>query len=246
METRKFVAWRRVSTQAQGRSGLGLEAQENIIRYFVDAEKGELIADFAEVYTGKELSGCTELRKAIDLCKKTGATLIIAKSDRFRNVREALEIVEEVGEKNIFFCDLPHTDKFTLTLFFAIAEREALLISLRTKQALKAKKDRGEQTGGSKELWGKNTGSDRITVLRKANAASVASKKETARMNPNNRAFREFIEDWQAIYGKITANTDFGPIAEKLNERGKLTSSGQPFNTARARAMYFRLKTLYA
>lgn len=242
---RKFVAWRRVSTQKQGRSGLGLEAQESIIRYFVDVENGELIADFAEVYTGKELSGCTELRKAIALCKETGATLIIAKSDRLRNVREALEIVEEVGENNIFFCDLPHTDKFTLTLFFAIAEREALLISLRTKQALKAKTDRGEQTGGSKELWGKNTGTDRTEALSKANAASVESKKESARMNPNNRAFREFIEDWQAIHGRITANTDFTPIADKLNERGKLTSTGKPFNKASARAMYNRIKYLY-
>ena len=224
---------------------MGLEAQKSIIRYFVNAENGELIADFAEVYTGKELSGCTELRKAIALCKETGAILIIAKTDRLRNVREALEIVEEVGENNIFFCDLPHTDKFTLTLFFAIAEREALLISLRTKQALKAKTDRGEQTGGSKELWGKNTGTDRTEALNKANAASVESKKESARMNPNNRAFREFIEDWQAIHGRITANTDFTPIADKLNERGKLTSTGNPFNKASARAMYNRIKYLY-
>ena len=247
METkRQFISWRRVSTQKQGRSGLGLEAQASYINYFVNAENGELIADFTEVYTGKALSGCTELRKAIALCKETGATLIIAKTDRFRNTAEALQIVEEVGEDRIFFCDLPHTDKFTLTMFFALAEREALLDSIRTKQALAAKKERGESTGGNNELWGKNTGSDRAEALRKANEASARSKREKAMANPNNRAFREFIEDWEMIYGKITANTDFQPIADKLNERGKTTATGLPFTANRARAMYDKIRTLYA
>lgn len=86
--------------------------------------KGELLADYCEVYTGTELSGCVELRKAIEHCKKEDAVLIIAKTDRFRNTIEALQIYEEMGDGHIMFCDLPHTDKFTLTLFFALAERE--------------------------------------------------------------------------------------------------------------------------
>ena len=60
METRKFVSWRRVSTQKQGKSGLGLEAQKSIISYFVTEAKGILIADFFETYTGKNLHGCTQ------------------------------------------------------------------------------------------------------------------------------------------------------------------------------------------
>lgn len=64
--------------------------------------------------------------------------------------------------------------------------------------------------------------------------------------NPNNRAFREFIEDWEMIYGKITANTNFQPIADKLNERGKTTATGLPFTANRARAMYDKIRTLYA
>ena len=66
MEAKKFVSWRRVSTQKQGRSGLGLEAQETIINYFVNEAQGELIADFHEVYTGKNLHGCVELQKAME------------------------------------------------------------------------------------------------------------------------------------------------------------------------------------
>lgn len=150
---RKYISWRRVSTFKQSKSGLGLEAQKEIIRYFVERDGGELIADYAECYTGKELSGCKELRKAMKHAKEIGAVLVIAKSDRFRNCQEALAILDEMGTGNIEFCDLPHSDRFTLTLFWALAEREALITSIRTKQALAAKKARGEKLGGQCEKW---------------------------------------------------------------------------------------------
>ncbi len=149
----KYVSWRRVSTFKQGRSGLGLEAQKEIIRYFVERDGGELIADFSECYTGKELSGCKELRKAMAYAKETGAILVIAKSDRFRNCQEALGILDEMGEGNLEFCDLPHSDRFTLTLFWALAEREALITSIRTKQALAVKKSQGCKLGAASEKY---------------------------------------------------------------------------------------------
>ena len=152
-EAKKFVSWRRVSTKKQGKSGLGLEAQKDIIRYFIERDGGKWIADYSECYTGTELSGCVELRKAMEHAKRDGAILIIAKSDRFRNTIEALQVYEEMGEGRIMFCDLPHTDKFTLTLFFALAEREALIVSIRTKQALAAKKARGEKVGAATDKW---------------------------------------------------------------------------------------------
>lgn len=147
---KKYISWRRVSTKKQQKSGLGLEAQEAIIEYFVERDGGEIVRDYCEAYTGKELNGCKQLQKAITHAKEIGAVLIIAKTDRFRNTSEALAIYEQMGDGNITFCDLPHTDKFTLTLMFAIAEREALMISLRTKQALAAKRARGE-------TWVRNT-----------------------------------------------------------------------------------------
>lgn len=150
---KKFVSWRRVSTKRQNQSGLGLEAQKGIIKYFIEREGGDWIADFEECYTGTDLEGCVELRKAIAKAKKENAVLIIAKTDRFRNTIEALQVYEEMGDGNIMFCDLPHTDKFTLTLFFALAEREALIVSIRTKQALAAKKARDEKTGGGTTKW---------------------------------------------------------------------------------------------
>ena len=142
---RQYISYRRVSTKKQGRSGLGLEAQEDLIRGFLRyTGDADLVADYCEVYTGTELAKCRELQKAIAHAKRIGAVLIIAKTDRFRNTAEALQIYEAMGENNIVFCDVPHADKFSITLAFAFAEREALLISIRTKQALAAKKARGE------------------------------------------------------------------------------------------------------
>lgn len=149
----KYVSWRRVSTKKQGSSGLGLDAQKEIIRFFIEREQGEWIADYEECYTGTDLNGCVELKKAMDCAKENEAVLIIAKTDRFRNTIEALQVYDKMGDGNIMFCDLPHTDKFTLTLFFALAEREALIVSIRTKQALDAKRARGEKTGGASSKW---------------------------------------------------------------------------------------------
>ena len=150
---KRFISWRRVSTFRQSKSGLGLEAQKEIIRYFIEREGGDWIADYEECYTGKELNGCVQLHKAMEHAKATDSVLIIAKSDRFRNTAEALKIYEEMGDGRIMFCDLPATDKFTLTLFFALAEREALIVSIRTKQALAVKKAQGCKLGAASEKY---------------------------------------------------------------------------------------------
>ena len=212
----------------QGASGLGLAAQTEIIEHFVKAEKGELIADYHEVYTGKELSGCTELRKAMERCKKEGATLIIAKTDRFRNTIEALQIYDEM-EGNIYFCDLPHTDKFTLTLFFALAEREALIVSIRTKAALAAKKAQGYRLGNGKGV-----------DLSKANEASAKARTEKARNDKNNRII------WGVIgqNGTPTAE-DVQRMSLQLNQMGVNTSTGLEFTPERVRTTFHNLKRIF-
>ena len=151
MVAKKFVSWRRVSTQKQGKSGLGLQAQMSIINYFVGDANGELIADYYETYTGKNLHGCTELRKAMECAKKNDAILVIAKSDRFRNLEQALEVYR-LMDGNIYFCDIPMAEdratyKFMLSLGWSLAEREAAITSIRTRQALQAKRNRGESVG---------------------------------------------------------------------------------------------------
>lgn len=231
---KQFISWRRVSTQKQGRSGLGLEAQQSMIDYFVKAEKGELIADYAEVYTGKDLQGCTELQKAIKHCKEIGATLIIAKTDRFRNTQEALQVYEEM-DGNIYFCDLPHTDKFTLTLFWAIAEREALIVSIRTKQALQAKKDRGE-------TWERNTDTT------KAREVMLKNKRQKALSNQSNVFLWNYLQAHERKCGKLSVNTSnevWDALVEELNALGQTTATGLEYTRPRLRAAWDKIKNLY-
>lgn len=194
---KQFISWRRVSTKGQGLSKLGLEAQKTIIDYFVNAEGGELIADYCEVYTGTELSGCTELRKAIDHCKQSGATLIIAKTDRFRNTIEALEIFDEVDGK-IFFCDLPANEKFILTLFFALAEREAKLVSIRTKAALDEIRDEIKENGGHMSKagrWIHSIGGQKGQDTSAASAAAAINHAKRARSWKDRSALFTWVEN---------------------------------------------------
>ena len=232
---KKFISWRRVSTKKQGASGLGLEAQKELIRYFVDKEQGILLDDYEEVYTGTDLANCSALKAAIKACKEQDAILIIAKTDRFRNTVEALQIYEELGDGKIFFCDLPHTDKFTLTLFFALAEREALITSIRTKQALAAKKTRGE-------VWHRN--SDNSAAVNR----SAVIRAENARKNENNIKVWRYLQVWQKSNCQIDANmakSKWCELSEILNELGYSTATGLSFNTNRLRAMYNKLCKLY-
>lgn len=229
---KKFVSWRRVSTKKQEKSGLGLEAQKDIISHFVNTEKGELIADFCEAYTGKDLNGCIELKKAIEFSKANDAILIIAKSDRFRNTIEALQIYDEMGEGKIYFCDLPHTDKFTLTIFFALAEREAMLISIRTKAALAVQKRKIEQEGGfySKSgNWCTSLGGTTSGQAKGGKANGEKRRKEAMNDEKNNMI--------AAMLEGCNTPQDIDKVVERLNARGILTKTGLPFTRNRLTAL---------
>lgn len=186
----KYIKYLRVSTLKQGSKGLGMQGQSEVIDYFT--RDGLVMATFSEVYTGTNLSGCTELRKAIDLCKKENAKLVIYKSDRFRNVKDALSVMDELGEGNLICCDIPNQDRFTLTLFFAIAEREALLNSIRTKLGLKVLKDNITKNGYHTS---KRTG-EPITKLGNPNIAEVQQMAADA-AGEAHRERKEADEEWQ-------------------------------------------------
>ena len=202
---KQFISWRRVSTFKQNRSGLGLEAQKEIIRYFVERDNGELVADYSECYTGKELSGCKELRKAMRHAKNIGAVLVIAKSDRFRNCQEALGILDEMGEGHLEFCDLPHSDRFTLTLFWALAEREALITSIRTKQALAVKKAQGCKLGAANEKFQANRANKEKEVLLNQYNKMGNTKRERYQ---SSRKVTAFLRILQQLFPDATTNED--------------------------------------
>lgn len=146
MGENKYIAYVRVSTEKQGRSGLGLEAQKAIIRQ--NAGEENIIAWYEEIQTGKNLDNLPQLNIAKNRAKAEGCILIVAKTDRLRNTQQALDLVDELTPEGVFFCNIGRTaDKFMLTLFFAFAEKERLEISIRTKAALAALKAKGVKLG---------------------------------------------------------------------------------------------------
>ncbi len=145
----KLVAYHRVSTEKQGRSGLGLEAQQAAVAAYLDGGRWELVAEFIEVETGKganALDKRPQLRAALELCRKRKATLVIAKLDRLaRNVH----FVSGLMESNVPFvaADMPHADKAMIHMHAVMSEWERDAISKRTKEALAAAKARGVKLG---------------------------------------------------------------------------------------------------
>jgi DNA invertase Pin-like site-specific DNA recombinase len=150
-----FVAYYRVSTDQQGRSGLGLDAQKAVVGQYVASLNGILVAEFEEVESGKRNDRPT-LALALGACRARRATLIIAKLDRLaRDTAFLLSVVRGAGDAGVVFCDLPQlppgpAGAFILTMFAAVAELERGLISQRTKAALAAAKARGVKLGSRK------------------------------------------------------------------------------------------------
>lgn len=141
-KTPQYVAYYRVSTERQGRSGLGIAAQREAVRRFTDGTSEPAIAEFTETESGRKVKR-VELDRALATCRVHRATLIIAKLDRLARNQEFLMRIVDSGV-DVRFCDLPAipagaTGRFMLQQMAAVAELEAGLISERTKAALAAR-----------------------------------------------------------------------------------------------------------
>jgi DNA invertase Pin-like site-specific DNA recombinase len=147
MATENFVGYYRVITAEQGRSGLGLEAQREAVHRYLAGGDWRLIGEHTEIESGK-IRERPQLEAALEQCKLTGATLIIAKLDRLS--RNVTFLTTLMGNEAVPFvaCDNPHATRLTLHALAALAEREAAQISARTKAGLAAAKARGKALGG--------------------------------------------------------------------------------------------------
>jgi DNA invertase Pin-like site-specific DNA recombinase len=203
-KTSKYVAYLRVSTDKQGRSGLGLDAQRQAIADFLAGSKP--IAEFVEIESGKR-DERSKLAAALHRAKVTGAKLLIAKLDRLsRNVAFIARLQEsKVG----FVCaDMPEANELTVHLLAAIAQHERQAISARTKAALAAAKRRGKKLGnpnGAKALRGHGNG------------PAVAAIKAKA---------KHFADEIAPVIADIreVGITSYRGIAQELNSRGILTA----------------------
>ena len=205
-----YVAYLRVSTQKQGYSGLGLEAQKDIIQNYLKDVKP--IAEYVEVESGRKKDR-PKLKQALDLCRKNGATLIVAKLDRLaRNVSFLSNLLE--SDVEIIFCDFPQANKMVLHILSAISQYEAELIAARTKAALQAKKERGFKLGNPEHLLSKHE-----VAIR--NSSRTCRNK--ANNNPNNKRAVAMLKTL------TQKNYTLQQIANILNEEGFVTSRGCSF-----------------
>ena len=148
----KFVAYYRVSTAQQGKSGLGLEAQQAAVRAYLNGGQWQLSGEFTEVESGKRKNR-PQLAAALALCKKLKATLVIAKLDRLaRNLHFISGLME--AHINFVAVDMPTANRLTVHILAAVAEEEARAISARTKAALASAKERGIVLGAHGSVLG--------------------------------------------------------------------------------------------
>ena len=177
----KFVSYLRVSTDKQGRSGLGLEAQREAVTRYLNGGSWTLAAEYLETESGKR-NDRPKLMAALAHAKAIGATVVFAKLDRLTRNVDLLRALVASGV-DLVFCDLPHVPpgamgRFLLTQMASVAELEAGLISERTKAALAAAKARGVKLGnpnGARALRGKQTGNTEAVAALKAKADDRAS-----------------------------------------------------------------------
>ncbi len=207
----KWVSYLRVSTDKQGRSGLGIEAQRQAVFDYLNGGKWKLEAEFIEQESGKR-SDRPELAKAIAACKKLKAKLVIARLDRLaRNVA----FVASLMERKIEFvaCDMPEATPMMLHIYSAVAEQEARNISERTKAALAAAKARGQKLGAPRRK------------LAKARVLGAEG---------NRRNAERFASNVWPIIEQVKASgiTSLRGIAVALTARGVATARGGTWNAA--------------
>ena len=210
MTTGKFIAYFRVSTDRQGQSGLGLEAQRKAVMDYLDGGNWKLVGEYTEVESGKR-NDRPELADALDACKRQKAKLVIAKIDRLaRNVH----FISGLMESGVDFvaADMPEANKLTVHIMAAMAEYEREQISTRTKAALAAVKARGKKLGWSMP--------SRRQEQLKASRQGVKS---------NIAHADRFAENTLPIIREIqTAGiTTLQGVAEALNARGVRTARGK-------------------
>ena len=206
----KYVAYLRVSTHKQGYSGLGLEAQQEIIHNFLRDKQP--IAEFIEIESGRKKDR-PQLKAALELCRKSNAKLIVAKLDRLaRNVCFLSQLLE--SDVEITFCDFPSANKMMLHIMAAIAQYETELTAARTKQALAAKKARGCTLGNPEHLMDKHA---------EALSHSNETNRAKANNNPNNKRAVAMLKVL------VERGMTLQQMADTLNDEGFTTSTGCRF-----------------
>ena len=224
----RYVLYTRVSTNEQGKSGLGLAGQLDAInRYIANDKAAQVMGEFRDVMSGKS-SARPGLNQAVELCKSTGATLVLAKLDRLsRDIGDLSRLRNEV---NILDVESPDSSTLLFAVKAGMAQEEREKISERTRAGLRAKIARD----------GKYVNNPEGVGLEKAVENSTKARKIMAESNENTRRAifaMEYMKKLGELSGEDLSWTD---IANKLNEFGFRSPSGVVFNRNTAYNLYKR------
>src|SRR5215204_6725654 len=173
----RFISYLRVSTDRQGRSGLGVEAQRKAVDDYLNGGQWSVIAEFVEVESGKR-DDRPKLADAMALCRLHNATLVIAKLDRLsRDAHFLLGLQKELQKSGLRFvaADMPDANELTVGIMAVVTQAERKMISERTKAALAAVKARGKKLGTPANLRNGDLGRARGTARRVAQAREYAA-----------------------------------------------------------------------
>jgi len=224
-EPLRIVAYERVSTARQGRSGLGLEAQREAIGRFAAERGAELVGRFTEIESGRKADR-PELTRALHLAKVTGATLVIAKLDRLSRDAAFLLTLRDGGVRFVA-ADMPEANDLTVGIMALVAEQERRAISRRTKEALAAAKARGVRLGNP----------NGAAALRRSPDGGAALRRT---VSDNADAFaRDLAPIVEAI--RAEGATSLRGIAEALHARGIRTRRGGRWWVSNVRGLLKRL-----
>ncbi|WP_018303580.1 recombinase family protein [Wenxinia marina] len=220
------MAYERVSTARQGRSGLGLEAQRKAIDDYAAGQGATILGRFTEVESGRK-NDRPELLRAQDLARLTGATLVIAKLDRLSRNAAFLLTLRDSGVRFVA-CDMPEANDLTVGIMALVAQQEREAISRRTKEALAAAKARGVTLGnpnGAAALRRTGRGGEALREVVQRNAA-------------------EFAQSLGAVLSDVTGDghTSLREVAAELNRRGIRTRRGGRWQVSNVRNLMMRLR----
>jgi DNA invertase Pin-like site-specific DNA recombinase len=221
---KRFVAYYRVSTAKQGRSGLGLAAQrETVLGYVGGADN--LTAEFTEVESGRK-SERPQLAAALRHCRATGAVLVVAKLDRLARDVAFLSNLMNSGVEFVAV-DFPEANRLTLHIMAAVAEYEARITSERTRAALQAAKARGQRLGNPH-------GAEALRRADRGNKAAV--KVVQAQARDRAATLHDMVRDIQS--GGVTS---LAGIATELKKRGAKTARGGDWHASSVKRLLDRL-----
>lgn len=217
MASGKHVAYFRVSTAKQGKSGLGVDAQRKAVADYLNGGEWTLIGEFVEVESGK-LDQRPKLEQALALCELTGATLVVAKLDRLSRNVAFLAALQDSGARFVA-ADMPEANELTIHIMAAVAQAERKAISKRTVEALAAAKARGTKLGGHR---------GNLSDLLKGPAASAAVRSKAAK----ERAAK-VLQHIHAL--RAHGASSLREIAEGLNGASITTPRGARWNASQVK-----------